>query len=118
MTVPPEGVGLPEAVAPDPEGRLGPAQVARWGATTGFLVKLLDAGQRLPVHCHPTRAFARAHLGCSFGKTEVWLERLPPRAGQTVLVPYGAGPASLRGRDIEVLRCLPPEHDAIEEAAP
>ncbi|QKG18793.1 class I mannose-6-phosphate isomerase [Actinomadura verrucosospora] len=295
VTVLPDGVGLPEAVAADPEGWLGPGHVTRWGATTGFLVKLLDAGQRLPVHCHPTRAFARAHLGSSFGKTEAWLvldtpgrgeglvhlgfredvpagrlrewsaaqdrramlaathpvrvrpgdavfipaglphaidagvfvvelqeptdfsvmlewegfapagdetghlrlgwdtalqcvdrrawapeevaelvrapsrmpgttsgvrrvlpeaadpffraelagpqaelsadfavlvvlrgtgelhhgsERLPLRTGQTVLVPYGAGPTSLRGRDIEVLRCLPPVHDAIEEDAP
>jgi mannose-6-phosphate isomerase len=37
------------------------------------LVKLLDAGQRLPVHFHPSREFARANLGSPFGKTEAWI---------------------------------------------
>jgi mannose-6-phosphate isomerase len=41
-------------------------------ADTGLLVKLLDAGQRLPVHVHPTRAFARNHLHSCYGKTEAW----------------------------------------------
>jgi mannose-6-phosphate isomerase len=39
----------------------------------GVLVKLLDAGIRLPVHAHPTREFARAHLGSGYGKTEAWI---------------------------------------------
>jgi mannose-6-phosphate isomerase len=41
-------------------------------ADTGLLVKLLDAGQRLPVHVHPTRPFAAAHLHSCYGKTEAW----------------------------------------------
>jgi mannose-6-phosphate isomerase len=41
-------------------------------ADTGLLVKLLDAGQRLPVHVHPTRGFARDHLHSCYGKTEAW----------------------------------------------
>jgi mannose-6-phosphate isomerase len=41
-------------------------------ADTGILVKLLDAGQRLPVHVHPTRAFAYQHLHSCYGKTEAW----------------------------------------------
>ncbi|WP_231560250.1 hypothetical protein [Microbacterium hominis] len=36
------------------------------------LVKLLDAGQRLPVHAHPDDAFAAAHLGRAHGKAEAW----------------------------------------------
>jgi mannose-6-phosphate isomerase len=36
------------------------------------LVKLLDAGQRLPVHVHPSRDYASQHLGCAYGKTEAW----------------------------------------------
>lgn len=40
---------------------------------TGVLFKLLDAGQRLPVHFHPGRSFARSHLGCPYGKTEAWV---------------------------------------------
>ena len=37
-----------------------------------MLVKLLDAGERLPVHVHPDRAWAGRHLGCRYGKTEAW----------------------------------------------
>ena len=35
-------------------------------------MKLLDAGQRLPVHVHPSRDYASRHLGCAYGKTEAW----------------------------------------------
>lgn len=34
---------------------------------------MLDAGERLPVHAHPDRAFARQRLGSVFGKTEGWI---------------------------------------------
>src|SRR5690349_20063430 len=46
---------------------------ARHGSDTALLVKLLDAGQRLPVHFHPDRGFAAEHLGLAHGKTEAWL---------------------------------------------
>src|SRR6266540_6522524 len=32
-----------------------------------------NAAERLPVHCHPDRGFAREHLGMRYGKTEGWL---------------------------------------------
>jgi len=41
--------------------------------STGVLVKLLDAGERLPIHCHPSRDFARRHLASPFGKAEAWI---------------------------------------------
>lgn len=41
--------------------------------TTGVLVKLLDAGVRLPIHAHPTREFAGRVLGSPFGKAEAWI---------------------------------------------
>ncbi|MEH3034818.1 MAG: hypothetical protein PGN07_12550 [Aeromicrobium erythreum] len=44
-----------------------------WPGDVGLLLKLLDAGQRLPVHVHPDRAFAARHLDCAYGKTEAWL---------------------------------------------
>jgi mannose-6-phosphate isomerase len=69
----PGGTLLRDAMSADPLAYLSPAQVAQFGANPGLLVKLLDAGERLPVHCHPDRAFASAHLGCTFGKTEAWL---------------------------------------------
>jgi mannose-6-phosphate isomerase len=64
---------LRDALAADPEPFLGRAHVERFGADPALLVKLLDAGQRLPVHCHPSREFARRHLDCPFGKTEAWV---------------------------------------------
>jgi mannose-6-phosphate isomerase len=44
---------------------------AHWG-TPNVLVKLLDPVERLPVHAHPDREFARVHLGSEYGKTEAW----------------------------------------------
>jgi mannose-6-phosphate isomerase len=65
-----DGTLLRDAVCADPLGWVGrddgdPGDV-------GVLVKLLDAGQRLPVHVHPTRDYATHHLGCVYGKTEAW----------------------------------------------
>src|SRR3954462_2861218 len=53
------GTILRDANAAEPEGFLGPDHVERWGTDPALLVKLLDAGQRLPVHFHPGRRFAR-----------------------------------------------------------
>jgi mannose-6-phosphate isomerase len=61
-----------DAIAADPQTYLGAAHVQRFGPDPGLLVKLLDAGQRLPVHFHPGRTFARAALGSRHGKTEAW----------------------------------------------
>ena len=57
----------------EPRALVGAAWHDRVGSSPGLLVKLLDAGQRLPVHCHPTRAAARRLLGSRFGKTEAWI---------------------------------------------
>jgi mannose-6-phosphate isomerase len=65
-----DGALLRDAIAADPEGWLGP-DAAR--GSTGVLVKLLDAAERLPVHFHPDRAFAAAHFRSAFGKTEAWI---------------------------------------------
>jgi mannose-6-phosphate isomerase len=56
-----------------PEAMLGAAHVARYAAELGVLCKLLDAAMRLPIQCHPDRAFARQYLRSDFGKTESWL---------------------------------------------
>jgi mannose-6-phosphate isomerase len=68
-----DGRLLREAIAEEPESWLGPTQLARFGETTGLLVKLLDPVERVLVHAHPDRAFAAAHLGSPFGKTEAWI---------------------------------------------
>jgi mannose-6-phosphate isomerase len=36
-------------------------------------VKLLDPAQRLPVHFHPNKKFAKQHLALDHGKTEAWI---------------------------------------------
>ena len=68
-----KGQLLRDAVASDPVGWLGEPHLERFGVTTGLLVKLLDPAERLPVHAHPSRVFAREHLGSRFGKTEAWI---------------------------------------------
>jgi len=68
-----DGTLVRDAVQQDPAGYLGPEHVARYGPDPGLLVKLLDAGQRLPSHFHPGRAFARKALDSNHGKTEAWI---------------------------------------------
>lgn len=67
-----DGRLLRDAIAADPVSWLGPRHVARWGSDLRLLVKLLDAGQRLPVHAHPSDEFAARHLGHTHGKAEAW----------------------------------------------
>lgn len=72
----PDGSTLRSAVENDPQAYLGTEHVNRFGTDMALLVKLLDAGERLPVHCHPDDAFAVRHLGCPYGphgKTEAWI---------------------------------------------
>jgi mannose-6-phosphate isomerase len=52
---------------------LGRQHAVRLGTDLGVLCKLLDSAMRLPIQCHPDAAFARQHLGSSFGKTEASL---------------------------------------------
>jgi mannose-6-phosphate isomerase len=68
-----DGTLLRDAIAADPDGWLGKAHVEAFGADPAILIKLLDAGERLPVHVHPNREFARRHLDCPYGKTEAWV---------------------------------------------
>ena len=68
-----DGQLLRDVIAADPDAWLGPAHAGRFGADPALLVKLLDAGERLPVHLHPDGPFAREHLGTKFGKTEAWI---------------------------------------------
>lgn len=68
----PDGRLLRDAITADPTGWLGDEHVDAFGIDTMLLVKLLDAGQRLPVHIHPDAAFAAENLGAAHGKTEAW----------------------------------------------
>ena len=67
-----DGQLLADAIAGAPEQWLGPDHVARYGDDCMLLVKLLDAGQRLPVHAHPDGHFAQTHVSAAHGKAEAW----------------------------------------------
>jgi mannose-6-phosphate isomerase len=73
LTVMPDGRFLRDVIEADPKGWLGPEHAEYFGTDPALLVKLLDAGQRLPVHVHPDRSFAVRHLGSRHGKTEAWV---------------------------------------------
>src|SRR6266542_324633 len=88
LTVLPDGRTLRDAVAADPRAWLGSEHVARFGADPALLVKLLDAGQRLVVHAHPDRDFARRHLDCPHGKTEAWVVVETAGPGATVYLGF------------------------------
>jgi len=102
----PGGELLRDAVLADPLAWLGREHVDRYGDQgVELLVKLLDAGQRLPVHVHPDRAFAREHLGLAHGKTEAWVV-LDAEPGAVV----GLGLRTPLDRD--TLRAMVDRHDS------
>jgi mannose-6-phosphate isomerase len=69
----PDGTYLKNAIASDPIAWLGEEHFSHFGFSIEVLVKLLDPDQRLPVHFHPNKAFAKEHLGLDHGKTEAWI---------------------------------------------
>lgn len=64
---------LADLIAADAASFLGAAHARAYGSDCRLLVKLLDAGARLPVHAHPDAHFARKHLNLTCGKTEAWV---------------------------------------------
>jgi mannose-6-phosphate isomerase len=66
-------VPLKDIVEALPEEMVGAAFAHRWGPITGVLVKLLSPAGPVPLHAHPSRDWARRHLGSPFGKTEAWI---------------------------------------------
>jgi mannose-6-phosphate isomerase len=79
---------LRDAIGADPVGFLGPDHAARRGPNPALLVKLLDAGERLPVHVHPDDAFARQALDAPAGKTEAWIVVATTRPDAEVAVGF------------------------------
>lgn len=72
LSVLPDGRRLVDAVDEDPRAWLGDDHLDSYGVDTKLLVKLLDAGQRLPVHAHPDGPFAHRWVGRPHGKVEAW----------------------------------------------
>jgi len=66
-------VTLKEVIEALPEEMVGARFAETWGPITGVLVKLLSPAGQVPLHAHPTREWARRHLGSRFGKTEAWI---------------------------------------------
>jgi mannose-6-phosphate isomerase len=56
-----------------PDEMVGASFAERWGPIAGMLVKLLSPAGQVPLHAHPSRAWAAEHLGSRFGKTEAWI---------------------------------------------
>ena len=63
---------LADLIRSDPAGSLGEKHVNKFGASTGVLVKLLDAAERLAIQVHPDKASALRLFGSKYGKTECW----------------------------------------------
>jgi mannose-6-phosphate isomerase len=80
----PSGELLIDAISSNPDAWLGP-QLRDDVGPPALLVKLLDAGERLPVHAHPDRAFASSMLGSRYGKTEAWVVLSAPTGGRVFL---------------------------------
>ncbi len=72
LAVLPDGRRLVDAIESDPLSWLGRGHIQRFGIDSKLLVKLLHAGERLPVHVHPDRFFAKSLLGRNHGKAEAW----------------------------------------------
>ncbi|TKY86937.1 hypothetical protein EX895_004225 [Sporisorium graminicola] len=70
--LPTTGTLLIDEIQYDPVAWLGSAHVDKYGNDTKLLIKLLDAGQRLPIHAHPHADWARAHVNRNHGKAEAW----------------------------------------------
>ena len=103
-----DGTLLADVIAADPVGWLGREHVARYGADPALLVKLLDAGQRLPLHVHPDRGFAAEHLASPYGKTEAWIV-LEADPGAAVYLGFSRDVEAaelarwVRGQDVEAM---------------
>lgn len=67
-----KGRCLAEELAKEPEQYLGAEFGRRYGATLGFLLKLLNSRDRLLVQTHPDKKKARKYFHSSYGKTESW----------------------------------------------
>lgn len=63
---------LTDVIARDPQAFFGEAHVRAFGEKAGFLVKLIDAGERLTIQVHPDKQYAKEILHSDYGKTESW----------------------------------------------
>lgn len=68
----PEGpIALKDLISSDLELFIGEKLANKYG-TTGVLIKMLDAKERLTIQVHPNKEYALKMLNSPFGKTESW----------------------------------------------
>lgn len=67
---------LLDLIQKDPEAFFGKAHLQAFGAQAGFLVKLIDAQERLTIQVHPDQQYAKTVLHSDYGKTESWYGHL------------------------------------------
>jgi mannose-6-phosphate isomerase len=103
-------IALQQVVEALPDDMLGAAFADRYGAQTGVLVKLLSPSGAVPLHAHPTRAWARQHLASPFGKTEAWILLDTPGDGAE---PAYAGIGFVPGTDREWFAGAVRRHDNV-----
>ena len=101
-------VTLQEIIEALPEQMVGAPFARAWGPITGVLVKLLSPAGQVPLHAHPTRDWARRHLGSRFGKTEAWILLETPGDGTE---PAYAGIGFVPGIDREWFAGAVRRHD-------
>ena len=102
-------IALSEIIEARPAEMVGARFAERWGPITGVLVKLLSPAGQVPLHAHPTRAWARRHLGSPFGKTEAWILLDAPGDG---LEPAYAGIGFAPGIDRDWFAAAVRRHDS------
>lgn len=97
-----ERVSVKKMTEQFPEEILGTQHVKAYGTNAALLVKLLDAAERLMIHAHPNKAFAKEHLNSCFGKTEAWfiLETRPEVEDPYVLIAFKEEVARTRYREM------------------
>ncbi len=86
-----DGGCLAEHLQNYPEEMLGKVHADRFGATPGFLMKLLHSDQRLLVQVHPDKEKSKRYFNLPFGKTETWYV-LDTTPGETTYVWVGFRP--------------------------
>ncbi len=112
-TVPVDGgppVALKSLIEAFPEEMVGAAFADRWGPISGVLIKLLSPARQVPLHAHPSRAWARTHLDSPFGKTEGWILLETPGDGTE---PAYAGVGFREGVTRETFAAAVARHDGM-----
>ena len=62
-----EGKNFALLIDENPKEMLGEALAEKYNNKMSILVKLLDAGERLVIQCHPSVPFAKKEFGSQFG---------------------------------------------------